>query len=91
MRSSLDYRISHNIRGFSESDILTALVDDIPTTQIEITPIMAKDGISMTLKFESPLKKGSFIPHIDIVSQRQPDIEISENGIDYAQVNQSEL
>ncbi len=90
IRSGLPYTLSSNIDAISQS-MLPVLVDDITSSQIEITPLMAPDGFTMTLSFTVPLVKGTFVSNIDLSSQVQPVIEISQNGKEFFQVHQSEI
>lgn len=90
IRSRVPYTLSSNIDAVSQGTV-SILTDDISTSQIEIAPLMAPDGFTMTLNFTVPLVKGTFVSNIDMGSQMQPIIEISQNGKEFVQVRQSEI
>ncbi len=90
IRWGVPYTITSDIDAVSQSTV-SALIDDISTSQIEITPLQSPNWFTLTLSFTSPLVKGTFVSNINMSSQMLPTVEISENGREYVQVNQSEL
>lgn len=90
MRSDFKYTLQSNISDLMQSKV-GLLIDDISTSQIQIDPIIAPDGFSMTLSFDQVLEKNTFFPRIEVTSKISPVIEIALDAKSFVRVNQSEL
>jgi hypothetical protein len=67
------------------------LVDDLPSTVIEIDPIKTGDGFAVTLSFDSIIQKNTIIPNFDIVASTELILEISLDNRNFAKIGWSDV
>lgn len=86
----LSYSIQSDLATFPYAE-RSALLDDITDTQIVISPLMASNGFILTLSFDSWVIKNDFLPQIDIASQTDYIVNISDDGKSFVPVKEWEL
>lgn len=94
IRESFDYDMKSNLATFPiDATSKSFLTDDVNTTIINISPTdrdTSKD-FTVTLTFKEKLLKNTFVPNIDIQSNENYILEISDDNQDFVLVNKSEL
>ncbi len=91
MRESFPYTLTSSLLTFPVTKVWL-LTDDVRTTAIEIDPLMAPSGFSITLDFGQELIKDTFDFIYEVTGGSALSIvEISKDGLNYVPVSSSQI
>lgn len=90
IRDTYEYEITSSLRTIRPTEI-AALVDDLWESALEIDPIDAPRGFTLTLSFPQEIQKNTFTPVININTRKETLFEISKDGKQYVRVSQNDI